>query len=305
MDFAEVRQRVFAAYAYGSYLEPVGLLRQARPEFPDSDDILTFWEACLSSMGGEPEDALDALTAGLDRGLAWHPKMLADPDLDAARELTGWDDFEQRSAKLTASLEAERPEPRIRLSPDPVGTLVALHGGGDVPGDFFARWAAAAPAEWTLITPVGDVPRSQGRWAWPYDLSTDSLADALEEQPLKEPIVMAGFSQGAALALKAAWNGLYRVSGSILVAGMLGVEEWLESRRHPVPLYLIVGTDDDISYEPSRDTCAALEEAGVPVHVDLHEGLGHEYPPEMNRLIREGLTWISERTDRPAPGTAS
>lgn len=296
MDFVEVRQRVFSAYAHGSYLDPVGLLRQARSQFPDRDDILTFWEACLSSMGGEPERALGALKAGLDRGLAWHPKMLADPDLDAARELADWEHFEQRSAKLIANLDEDRPEPLIRRSPDPVGTLVALHGGGDVPGDFFSKWEDAVPEEWTLITPVGDVPRSQGRWAWPYDLSTNSLADALDDQPLHEPIVMAGFSQGAALALKAAWNGLYPVSGSLLVAGMLGVDQWLESRKHPVPLYLIVGTDDDISYEPSKATCAALEEAGVPVHVDVHEGLGHEYPHEMDRLVRDGLDWITAQS---------
>jgi predicted esterase len=292
MDFAEVRRRVFAAYAMGSFQDGLDAITQGRTEHPDQDETLTFWEACLSSMGGDPGHALAALTAGLDRGLAWHPKMLADPDLDAARELAGWDEFERRSANMILALAEERPEPLVRLSPRPVGTVIALHGGGAVPGDFYSEWAAAVPAEWTLITPIGDVPRSGGRWAWPYDFSTSSLVEALDGQPLHEPIVMAGFSQGAGLALKAAWNGVYEVSGLIVVAGMLGVEEWHSSAKKPVPLYLVMGTDDDISYEPSKDTCAALSEAGVAVHVDLHDGLGHEYPPEMGETVRAGLDWI-------------
>lgn len=292
MDFAEVRRRVFAAYALGSFQDGLDSIAQAREEHHDRDEILTFWEACLSSMAGDPEQALGALIEGLDRGLAWHPKMLADPDLDTARELAGWDAFEERSATMMGRLDVKRPDPLIRPAPDPVGTVVALHGAGEVPADFFSAWAAAVPREWTLITPSGDVPRSRERWAWPYDLSTNSLVDALEDRSLQEPIVMAGFSQGAALALKAAWNGVYQVSGLILVAGMLEVAEWHRSARNRVPLYFVVGTDDDISYEPSRATCAALREAGVPVHVDLHDGLGHEYPAEMGEVLRTGLDWI-------------
>jgi predicted esterase len=303
MDLAEVRRRVFAAYAAGSFQDGLDPIAQARTEHPDDDETLTFWEACLSSMGGDPERALGALNAGLDRGLAWHPKMLADSDLDSARELLGWDEFERRSANTVLKRAEERPKPLVRPSLGSEGTVIALHGGGAVPSDFFSQWAAAVPAEWTLIAPIGDVPRSGGRWAWPYDFSTNSLVEALADQPLEQPIVMAGFSQGAALALKTAWNDVYEVSGLIVVAGMLGVEEWERSAKKPVPLFLVVGTDDDISNQPSKATCAALLEAGVPVHVDLHEGLGHEYPADMSQVVRAALDWINERSGRRDGGT--
>ena len=303
MDFADVRRKVFAAYAAGSFQDGLDPIPQARAEYPDQDETLTFWEACLSSMAGDPDHALGALVAGLDRGLAWHPKMLADPDLDSARDLAGWDELERRSANTVLKLAAKRPKPLVRPSSGSAGTVVALHGGGAVPGEFFSEWAAVVPAEWTLIAPIGDVPRSGGRWAWPYDFSTSSLVEALDDQPLQEPIILAGFSQGAALALKTAWNGVYEVSGLIVVAGMLGVEEWHSSARKPVPLFLVMGADDDISYQPSKATCAALVEAGVPVHVDLHQGLGHEYPADMSQVVRTALAWINERSGRRDDGT--
>lgn len=303
MDFVEMRQAVFSAYAHGDFQLGLAAIEASRSEFSDRDEILTFWEACLSSMAGEPERALGALSTGLDRGLAWHPKMLADPDLDAARELEGWDELVQRSARALDILETERPETLSRISADPLGTLIALHGGGEVPGDVFSHWATAMPEEWSLIVPAGDVPRSGGRWAWPYDLSTDSLVTALSGQPLHDPLVLAGYSQGAALALKAAWNEILPLTGLILIAGMLGVDEWRRSARKRVPLFLVVGTDDDISFEPSKATCQALDESGVPVHVDIREGLGHEYPPDLDRVIANGLAWISEQTARRDAGT--
>lgn len=303
VEFKEVRDGVFATYANQLYLDGVGLIRRARPQFHDRDGILTFWEACLSSMGGDAEYALDVLLAGLDRGLAWHPRMLADPDLDAARELEGWREFEERSAAMLADLNPERPDASIRSPSDPAGTVIALHGAGENPSEFFSEWAAAVPADWALIAPVGDVPRSNDSWAWPYDLATDSLVEALVGQSLTDPIVMAGFSQGARLGAKAAWNGLYEVAGVVLIAGGLTVETWQESHRHPVPLYVVVGTEDDISYGPCMAIARELDRAGVPVNLDIREGLGHELPGDLGDVVRGALDWISSRSTWRVAGT--
>jgi predicted esterase len=291
MEFADVAERMLAAYGRESFSDAVDIVRQARPQFPERDSRLTFWEACLLSRDGQAEEALECLESGLDRGLFWHPHILADPDLDAARELVGWATFETRSAALTEVYSGVRPKPFIRHASPPVGTVVALHGGGQVPEDFFAEWAAVIPDEWTLVAPIGDVPVSDDAWAWPFDGSTDSLADSLGRLHLVRPIVMAGFSQGAVLAAKAAWNGLIDVSGLILAGPGVPATTWEESKRRPVPLYAVVGTDS-FDYEPLTETSQALRRDGVPVHLDLRDGLGHAVPEDFYLVIRAGLDWI-------------
>ena len=292
MEFRDVVQRVFALYGEREFRGALGVVEESRSLFPERDSTLTFWEACLLSLTGKPGRALDALESGLDRGLFWDRRMLADPDLDAARELGQWPDFEERSSAVIESLDLRRPETMIREAESPIGTMIALHGAGDVPEDFFAEWGAATPSEWTLIAPVGDVPVSNIKWAWPYDLSTDSLVEALEAQTIIPPAVMSGYSQGARLAATAAWDGLVDASGLILSAAALPVEGWTGSRRTPVPMYAVIGTED-LAYEPLLATSEAMKADGVPVHLDIREGLSHLPPDDLDEVIVAGLAWIA------------
>jgi hypothetical protein len=133
MDFGAVRQQVVASYGRGEWDDALDLVREARPQFPKRDSILTFWEACLLSLDGQSHAALAVLEEGLGRGLFWDAGILADPDLDAARELEGWVDFERRSVAVIESLDLKRPGTMVRRADNPVGTVIALHGAGDVP----------------------------------------------------------------------------------------------------------------------------------------------------------------------------
>lgn len=302
MDFGAVRHQVFASYGRREWDVALDLVREARPQFPERDSILTFWEACLLSLDGQPQEALAVLEEGLERGLFWDAGILADPDLNNARELENWVDFERRSVAVIESLDLERPETMVRRADDPAGTVIALHGAGDVPEDFFAEWDAATPVEWTLIVPVGDVPVTDIKWAWPYDLSTDSLVESLEQLTLIPPIVMSGYSQGARMAAKVAWNGLVRTSGLILSAPTLAPEVWTESQRSPIPLYAVVGTDD-LAYEPLLSTSESLKRDGVPVQLDIREDLGHVPPEDLHQVVADGLAWIREQTDPTDGGT--
>jgi predicted esterase len=298
MEFRQLAQQVVASYGRGDWDDALYLVREARPQFPKRDSILTFWEACLLSLDGQSHAALAVLEEGLGRGLFWDAGILADPDLDAARELESWVDFERRSVAVIESLDLERPGTMVRRADDPAGTVIALHGAGDVPEDFFDEWDAATPVEWTLIVPVGDVPVTDIKWAWPYDLSTDSLVESLEQLTLISPIVMSGYSQGARMAAKVAWNGLVKTSGLILSAPTLAPEVWTESQRSPIPLYAVVGTDD-LAYEPLLSTSETLKRDGVPVQLDIRENLGHFPPEDLHQVVRNGLRWINSKTGRP------
>lgn len=66
---------------------------------------------------------------------------------------------------------------------------------------------------------------------------------------------------------------------------------WDESAKRPVPLYVVIGTDD-LGYEPSLAVFAALETDGVPVYVDVREGPGHAMPDDLDHVIESGLAWL-------------
>ena len=291
MEFSNVIDEVLAAYADGAYRRALEVVSHARPQFPERDASMTFWVACLHSRAGEPEIALQSLAEGLDRGLAWHPKMLADTDLEAVRELDGWASFAERSTAVVASWRVERPPPLLRAPAEPLGTVIALHGAGHVPEDFQSEWVTAIPVEWAVVAPIGDVPLSNEAWAWPYDLSTDSLEESLASTEIAAPVVLAGFSQGAGIAARAAWNGVVDAIGLIMSAGTVPSDIWTGSARRSVPTYAVVGTEDG-----AYPTCSAmakdLERDGVPVFLDVREGMGHVAPPDLDIVIRSALDWF-------------
>lgn len=292
MDFADVARKVINLYYEAAYDEALATVRRARTDFRDEDSTLTWYEGCLLGISRRPEEALAVLESGLDRGLGWHPKMLLDTDLDTLRTLDGWDAFETRSADIVASWEVVQPPPFVREPAEPTGTLIGLHGGGGDPRLFFDFWDSATPPQWSVVVPVGGVPVSKVEWAWPFDLETDSLVELVGELPLTKPIVLSGFSQGGRLAAKAAWDGDIDVAGLVTFAAGLTPDAWTSSRRVPVPVYAVVGTEDR-ALEGCLDAETVLREHKVPIHLDVQRGLGHQLPEDLPTVMEAGLGWLT------------
>lgn len=291
MDFADLSHKLLDLYLEGSYREALQLVDQGRREFPDEDQTLTWFEGCLLGVSGESDRSLEVFEKGLDRGLGWHPKMLLDPDLDSVRTLDGWEAFEQRSAASVEEWSEAPPPTMTRETSDAVGTVIALHGGGADPDENFQRWATAIPDNWSLVAPAGDVPVGKSLWGWPFDLATDSLLNSLDGLSLTEPIVVSGISQGARLAARAVWDGDIEPAGLILIAAVLTTDAWVATRQLPVPLFLFIGSEDR-GRGSSVETVSALEEAGVPVRVEIRQELGHQIPDDFDHVMRTGLDWI-------------
>lgn len=276
-----VADQVYTLYGEGRYSDAISLIGDARQGLPEHDGRLTFWEACLYSVSGNPNQAVSILSEGTSRGLRWPQGMLADSDLDAARQTEGWNEVvaacqEQERARL-----AERPSTRLREGAG-AGTVIALHGAHADPDAFADQWEAAVPQAWTLVTPVGDLPVPEGGWSWAHDVPsrTSEVIRQTEGVSLDAPLILAGFSAGATLALELAGSELRPDCLALLAPYVADEGEFtamLETLK--IPVLLGYGSNDS-----SSDTYRRLE--GSFDEVLVFTELGHTLPSDLSAVFR-------------------
>jgi hypothetical protein len=63
-EFEDLQKRVFALYADGRFAEMPELLDGAVDRFRNWRSRITYWQACMDSLLGEPERALGRLRRG-------------------------------------------------------------------------------------------------------------------------------------------------------------------------------------------------------------------------------------------------
>lgn len=197
-------------------------------------------------------------------------------------------------------------------------TVIWMHGLGADGYDFqevaqtLAR--AAAPLRWRFLLPHAKelpVTISMGLQmpAW-YDItslsqprkvdwSTVAKSQAMIEEMISsepaENLVLAGFSQGAAMALHVGLQHQARLAGILVLSGYL-----LESEEHPVapckcslPIQILHGRADDVVPSSAADaTAATLQGAGYHPEITTYEGLAHSVNEEEVQAV---FTWLQDR----------
>jgi phospholipase/carboxylesterase len=188
----------------------------------------------------------------------------------------------------------------IQTGSKPTASVIWLHGLGADGHDFepiVPELKLAKPVRFVFPhAPVRPVTINQGMRmrAW-YDIfqfgggteddagirASQRLVEELIAKEKKkglpaEKIVMAGFSQGGAIALQAALRYPERLAGVLALSTYLPLAASLRSERSPanqgIPIFMAHGTYDDIiSLRRAEESHNLLEAAGYPVE-------WHEYP---------------------------
>jgi probable F420-dependent oxidoreductase len=184
------------------------------------------------------------------------------------------------------------------------GVLVALHGHGDEPASARAWARRIAPPGWEVVAP--GAPRGEGdERSWfgsgPAGVDGRELAAAARQvgdvvqrvRASARPVVVAGFSQGGALALTLAAHGVEPDAVVALCAWIPEVAEGAGAASDPpaggCPTLVLGGRDDEVV--PSfmgEDAAAHLSAVGRSVTSDVLPG-GHEVTDEM---ARRAEAWI-------------
>ena len=306
IGFAETRHRVLGLYGDGDYAAAMQIAQSAVIEFPDRIDQTTYWVACLHALLGRQEQALRTLEEGFARGLWWSPEQLEDdPDLTLLRADDRFRAIVAGSERARGSATAALPtEPLIRQAEQPPAraVLVLLHGRGQMAEDVLERWTAAGQA--LIVAPRSTQPFGMRAVCWddPHRAEAD-VQRAVDIASSRSdvaglPLLAAGFSQGAGLAIAlAAKRRLRGVVGFIAVAPNVGLARDLigADRRAVDGLrgHLIIGALD-----PRHDDCEALAEQlrgdGAEIQFEVTEGLRHDYPPAFEDRLPQLLAWALE-----------
>lgn len=189
------------------------------------------------------------------------------------------------------------------------GLLVGFHGYMENAATQMERLAAIPGAErWTLVSVQGLHRFYRGRTqtvvaSWMTSEDRDAMvADnieyvdaAIDSVPHDERtrIVFAGFSQGVAMAFRAALRGRRRAAGVIAIGGDVP-PELLEDDEARFPSVLLVrGEHDDWFTEPKFEADrAALATRSAALHTLVSRG-GHEWTDEVSRAAGEFLAGIA------------
>lgn len=180
----------------------------------------------------------------------------------------------------------------VRDVDSPRGLLVGFHGYAETAETQLERLAAVHGTDsWTLVAAQGLNRFYRGRtqevvagWMTRQDRDdairdnvayVDSVIEATRTGA--QPIVLAGFSQGVAMAFRAAMLGRARVSGVVAVGGDIPPELLAASASSFPRVLLIRGATDDWYTARKLDAdMAALRARGEDPRAFTHDG-GHEW----------------------------
>ena len=278
--------------------------------------------ACAQALAGNPEAALEWLRLAGETGFAGTRSIDEDPDLESARALADFEDAvaairDNRARHFEAfQAEAERSEILTILPPDappgPRPLIVVLHGYGDWPAPNAQAYRGVARELGAIIAAPSALrpgPNGQG-FSWTFRDEAEwwvlRAIDRVAERHAVDPerIVLAGFSQGANVALAV---GLKHPR---LFAGLLPVAGHYEQHLMPAPgtegaprVYLLIGKDDPFA-ATFTEAESNLREGGVEVRLRVIPGLGHGFPGRATSELREALEFLlpkqSGASDRPS-----
>jgi predicted esterase len=307
-EFLRRTGEMMERYDQGDYAAALALTLQIAADFPEQHGRTSFWKICLLTRTGQIPAALQAFEAAIQAGWWWSEANLRrDPDLEP---LQGTPEFERLVAvskeRHAAAQAAAEPEMLVREpapgSARPYPLLIALHGQGGTAQADLPYWEAACQRGWLVAALQSAQLAWPGAYAWDdREAAQRQVVGQFEGLCTRHPVdrsrlIVGGFSQGAALAVRLALNGSLPARGFLaVVPGMIDREllaEWAAARRPgPVRGYLVAGGRDP-RHAFFQQICETLPQHGVPCRMEDHPEMGHEFPPEFEHSLDEGLKFI-------------
>ncbi|MFL5800522.1 MAG: alpha/beta hydrolase [Roseiflexaceae bacterium] len=307
MTWDELRSEFWRLCGEDAYAEALALITPRAHIFPDRGRFHN-WRMCMAARVGDTALALQAFEQALADDFWCAPKMLRE-DEDLA-SLQGLPEFERLAAICQERFEAARAraqpaltviQPEGRTGPYPA--LLALHGNFGTSAASIDFWHTAVAQGWLLALPQSSQIIWPNAYVWnDRDRAVPEIqahyATLAEQYPIdRSRVVVGGFSMGGGLAI---W---LTVSGAIEARGFVAVSPFLKDIQSLAPLldardprtlrgYIIVGEQDEGCIKISRQLADLMASRDLACKIELHPGLGHEFPPDFAPSLANGLRFV-------------
>jgi len=312
-NFEACRSRVIRLYREEGYAEALQVVLNAAPRFPEHASEIALWQACLHSVTGAPDKALDDLRIALNNGCCWHPATLRDPDLNLIRDRGEFHDILKRSALLIESLDdMPHPDPVV-LTPRAIGPkasgLIALHGA-DGNEHFIEHWRAASETGAIVAIPLSSRHQTREHLWWgdpaggvDLEYARGQLAElrnVLVARYTLDPrqIILGGFSQGGRLAITLALRqDPVPARGFVCVAPALRDlaplrELLIRVERSDLRGWLLTG-NEDWCLGAIKEFHGAMTARGLACELVVIDGLGHAFPEAFEDYLRSAVRFVT------------
>lgn len=304
MDFFRRSEVMMAFYAEGKYLDALNVTEQLAVEFPNEAATTSFWRVCLLSRVGKTDEALKAMSRAMDQMMWWSEAQLrADEDLAPLQGLPAFESMvTECQTRQAVAQKNSKPDELIRVpaKDSPYPLLIALHGRTSSPDRDFRYWETLTQMGWMLSMPQSSQLGSPNSFVWDdADRAREEIAaqykQLLKKYPIDhERVVLAGFSQGAGVAIQVCLSGLIPARGFLAVVpgrnAIAGFHELL-ALKHDLHGYLIAGGRDP-RYEMFTQIHALLNQNGIPCELEDHPEMGHAFPQNFERSIAKAIDFI-------------
>ncbi len=321
-NFQYYREQIFDLYRTRKYREALAVAFQAKEKFPERRAKTSYWIGCLQSRLGESEEALQALEKASKDGIWWpNQAFLMEPDLEPLRSRPEFKAIVAESQRLKQrSLLTAKPgvmvlTPRIFSPEERYPLIIALTLRVGHPGEFAEHWNSVRDRGFLLAVPHSSQPISSEEFCWDdperseHDVAWayKQVRDKYNIDPAK--VIVAGFSQGAALSMYLTLNRTFPCRGFIAV----GMSDWVapedkpaNQRDHPSQAFasfigakevkelkgVIIMGDKDPFLPNIQTLLEGMVERGFKGKIDVVQNLGHEFPTDFEKRLESAANFL-------------
>lgn len=261
-----------------------------------------WWRAARLIETGNHEATLELLGRTLEAGELWRTQPLKGRWFDPLRDDPRFRALEAEATRRAAALGTK---PQLHVFPPPrsdrrTRLLLALHGATSSAAALWPHWLPATELGYLLAVPQSSQPASADAFCWDdVELAERELAGhartlARDHDFDPDSVVLAGYSQGAALAFRLAQRAIPFDARRFLLAAPSLFDPPIDHARAPLLKGAVIRGDQD----PYGERFPAFEEscrsAGLALEVDLAPGLGHAYPPDFAAKLTRLLGHLAE-----------
>ena len=321
-NFPHYRDQVFDLYNAGKHREALAVAFQAKEKFPERRAKTSYWIGCLQSRLGESEEAIQTLEKASKDGIWWPDQaLLMEPDLEPLQSRPEFKAVIAESQRLKErALLSAKPgvmilTPRKYSAEESYPLVIALTPRIGHPGEFAEHWNGSRNRGFLLAVPHSSQPISSEEFCWDdperseHDVAWayKQVRDKYNIDPAK--VIVAGFSQGAALSLYLTLNRTFPSRGFIAVAA----SDWVapedkpaNQRKHPSETFasfirakevkelkgVIIMGDKDPFLPKIQTLLEGMVERGFKGKIDVVQNLGHEFPTDFEKRLESATNFL-------------